>query len=120
MVLPDACRVSPSESAAGRQEDVPWVGGHTIIRRTIHQYYINQAVKQGHPRQQVQAGSITFLQRFGSRLNLNLHYPFIFLAGVYLDRSAQGLKPKFVKLAPPSDADIAAVVTQIGQRGSAS
>lgn len=89
---------------------------HTIIRQTIHQYYVNQAVKQGHPREQVQAGSITFMQRFGSSLNLNLHYHLIVLDGVYLDRSAQGLKPKFVKLAPPSDADVATVVTKISQR----
>jgi hypothetical protein len=46
---------------------------HTIIRRTIHQHEVNQAVKQGHPREQVQTGSITFVQRFGSSLNLNLH-----------------------------------------------
>jgi len=89
---------------------------HTIIRRTIHQYYVNQAVQLGHPREQVQAGSITFLQRFGSSLNLNLHYHLIVLEGVYLDRSAQELKPKFVKLAPPSDADVATVVTKISQR----
>jgi hypothetical protein len=82
----------------------------------IHQYYVNQAVKQGHPRQQVQAGSITFVQRFGSSLNLNLHYHLIVLDGVYRNRSAQGLKPKFVKIAPPSDADIAAVVTKISQK----
>jgi hypothetical protein len=88
----------------------------TIIRRTIHQYYINQAVKLGHPREQVQAGSVTFLQRFGRSLNLNLHYHLIVIEGVYRDRSAQGLKPKFVKIAPPSDADIAAVVTTISQR----
>ena len=54
---------------------------HTIIRRTIHQYYVNQAVQLGHPREQVQAGSITFLQRFGSSLNLNLHYHLIVLEG---------------------------------------
>jgi len=89
---------------------------HTIIRRTIHQYDVNQAVKQGHLREQVQAGSITFVQRFGSSLNLNLHYHFFFLEGVYLDHSAQNLKPKFVKIDPRSDADITAVVTKISQR----
>jgi hypothetical protein len=52
-------------------------------------------------------------KRFGSSINLNLHYHLIVLEGIYLDRAAQGLKPKFVKLAPPSDADIAAVVTKI-------
>ncbi len=89
---------------------------HTILRRTISQYYVNQVVKQGHQRDQAQAGSITFMQRFGSSINLNLHYHFIFLEGVYLDRSAQGLKPKFVKLYPLGDADIATVVATISQR----
>jgi len=31
----------------------------TMIRRMIHQYDVNQAVKQGYPREQVQAGSVT-------------------------------------------------------------
>jgi hypothetical protein len=54
---------------------------HMIIRRTIHQYYVNQAVKQGHPREQVQAGSVTFVQRFGSSINLTLHDHLIVLEG---------------------------------------
>ena len=47
---------------------------HTIIRRTIWQYYVNQAVQQGATRATVQPGSVTFLQRFGGSINLNLHY----------------------------------------------
>ena len=89
---------------------------HTIIRRTISQYYINQAVKQGIDRQLAQAGSMTFVQRFGSALNVNLHYHFIFLEGTYLDRSAQGLKPRFVKVTAPTDAEIAEVIATISQR----
>jgi hypothetical protein len=38
---------------------------HTIIRTTIGQYYVNQAVTRGSARQQVQPGSVTFIQRFG-------------------------------------------------------
>jgi hypothetical protein len=89
---------------------------HTIIRRAISQYYINQAVKKGISRTQVQAGSVTFMQRFGSAINANLHYHFIFLEGVYLDRTAEGLKPRFVKVDPPSDVEIAEVVHKISQR----
>jgi hypothetical protein len=89
---------------------------HTIIRRAISQYYINQAVKKGISRTQVQAGSVTFMQRFGSAINANLHYHFIFLKGVYLDRTAEGLKPRFVKVDPPSDVEIAEVVHKISQR----
>src|SRR5215831_18595194 len=52
---------------------------HTIIRTTIGQYYVNQAVTRGFARANVQLGSVTFIQRFGSALNLNLHYHVIFL-----------------------------------------
>src|SRR5215510_9892858 len=47
---------------------------HTITRTTIAQYYVYQAVQQGLPRQKVQSGSVTFMQRFGSALNLNPHW----------------------------------------------
>ncbi len=45
---------------------------HRIIRITIAQLYVNQAVKRGAERHHVQAGSVTFLQRFGSSINANL------------------------------------------------
>lgn len=79
--------------------------GHTIIRRTIGQYYVNQAVKRGATRATVQPGSVTFLQRFGGSINLNVHV--IFLKGVYENRTAQGLKPRFRPQEPPTDAEIA-------------
>jgi hypothetical protein len=89
---------------------------HTIIRKTISQYYVNEAVKLGMDRKKIQAGSVTCVQRFGGSINANLHYHFVFLEGVYVDRSDQGLKPRFVKVEPPSDADIAAVVETISHR----
>ena len=89
---------------------------HTIIRRTISPYYINQAVKRGVERQKVQAGSIAFVQRFGSALNLNVHYHVIFLEGAYLKRSADGLEARFVAIDPPSDADMTKIVEQISHR----
>jgi hypothetical protein len=45
---------------------------HTIIRTTIGQYYVNQAVTRGIPRDKVQPGSVTFIQRFGSALNVKV------------------------------------------------
>jgi transposase-like zinc-binding protein/putative transposase len=89
---------------------------HTIIRTTIAQYYVNQAVKRGVARQQVQPGSVTFIQRFGGALNLHVHFHYVFLEGVYLDRTAAGLKPRFVKGEPPSDADIAEILQKISRR----
>jgi hypothetical protein len=89
---------------------------HTIIRRTIGQYYVNQAMKRGATRATVQPGSVTFLQRFGGSLNLNLHVHIIFLEGVYEDRTAQGLKPRFRPQEPPTDAEVAAVLQKISRR----
>src|SRR5262245_31103482 len=89
---------------------------HTIIRTTIAQYYVTQAVTQGHERPTVHPGSVTFLQRFGSALNVHLHFHILFLEGVYLDRTTVGLKPRFLAGAPPTDTDIAAVIQKISRR----
>src|SRR5262249_27026734 len=89
---------------------------HTIIRTTIGQYYVNQAVQDGRARKQVHPGSVTFIQRFGSALNLNVHYHLLFLEGVYLDRTDQGCKPRFLQGEAPTDTDIATVVQKISHR----
>jgi len=61
-------------------------------------------------------GSVTFIQRFGSAINLNVHYHVVFLEGVYLDRTAQGRTPRFLPGEPPTDTDIADVVQKISRR----
>jgi Putative transposase/Transposase zinc-binding domain len=99
---------------AGSQELTAQV--HTIVRTTIAQYYVHQAVKGGRERQQVQPGSVTFIQRFGSALNLHLHFHCVFLEGVYCDRTEASLKPRFVKIEPPTDTDIADVIQKISRR----
>jgi hypothetical protein len=43
---------------------------HTIIRRAMHQYYVNAAVKRGMDRKKIQAGSLTCVQRFGGSINV--------------------------------------------------
>ena len=63
---------------------------------------MNKAVTRDLARANVQPGSVTFIQRFGSAINLNLHFHVIFLEGVYVDRTAQGLRPRFVKGEPPT------------------
>jgi hypothetical protein len=89
---------------------------HTIIRTTMAQFYVNAAVKCGAERHKVQAGSVTFLQTAGGSLNANLHYHLIAIEGVFLDRTDQGLEPRFVKAEPPSDADVAMVLQKISHR----
>jgi hypothetical protein len=43
---------------------------HTIMRTAIGQYYMNKAVTRGFERADIQPGSVTFIQRFGSAINL--------------------------------------------------
>ena len=62
---------------------------HTIIRTTIGQYYVNQPVTRGIARQKVQPGSVTFIRRFGSAINVNVHSRGVFLEGVSLNRTDQ-------------------------------
>jgi hypothetical protein len=45
---------------------------HTIIRTTIGQYYMNKAVTRGCARADIHPGSVTFIQRFGSAMNLKV------------------------------------------------
>jgi hypothetical protein len=89
---------------------------HTIIRTTIGQYYVHKAVARGCARANIQPGSVTCLQRFGSAINLHLHVHVMFLEGVSVDRTAQGLRPRFVQGEPPTNADLAAVVQKISRR----
>src|SRR5215468_4477094 len=70
----------------------------------------------GVPRDKLQPGSVTFIQRFGSALNVNLHCHCVFMEGVYLDRTDQRRKPRFLTGEPPSDADVADVLQKISHR----
>ena len=59
---------------------------------------------------------MTFLQRLGGSINLNLPFHMIFLEGVYEDRSTQGLKPRFRSQEPPRDGEMAVVLQKISHR----
>jgi len=89
---------------------------HTILRTTIGQYYVNKISAQGFERASLSSGSVTFIQRFGSALNLNLHFHVIGLEGVYLDRTDQERKPRFLQSEPPTDTDITEVIQKISRR----
>jgi hypothetical protein len=80
-----------------------------MTHEAVHKAVVTRGIEQ----QKVQPGSVSFIQRSGGSLNLNLHFHVVFLEGVYLDRSDQALKPRFVKADPPSDADMAMVLQKI-------
>ena len=51
-----------------------------IVYRVIAGHLIRQA---GHTQQSARTGAVTLIQRFGSALNLNVHFHLLFLDGVY-------------------------------------
>ncbi len=51
-----------------------------IVYRAISTH---QARKAGFTRKTAQTGAVTLIQRFGSALNLNVHFHMLFLDGVY-------------------------------------
>jgi Putative transposase len=80
-------------------------------------YDVNQAVKRGVAWHKVPPGAVSFLQRCGGSLNVNVPLHIVFLEGGSLDRSAQGRMPRFVQAEPPSDADITRVLQKISHPG---
>ena len=58
---------------------------------------------QGHPGGRT--GGVTFVQRFGSSLNLNPHLHVLMMDGVYVRHPDTGT-PTFVAVAPPTDAQL--------------
>jgi len=56
--------------------------------------HLNQ--KAGFSRKTAQAGAVTLIQRFGSALNLNVHFQMVFLDGVYIERP-DGVPPKLMR-----------------------
>ena len=53
-----------------------------IVYRVIATHLIKKA---GHTHKTARVGAVTLIQRFGSALNLNVHYHMLFLDGVYVD-----------------------------------
>jgi hypothetical protein len=63
-----------------------------------------------------QCGAVTFIQRFGSALNLNLHFHTLALDGVYADTREPGSVPRFLPLPPPDDDELARVLAGTARR----
>jgi hypothetical protein len=63
-----------------------------------------------------QCGAVTFLQRFGSALNLNLHFDTLALDGAYpyVDRFAE--PPRFFALPPPRGDEVSRVLAGTARR----
>ena len=63
---------------------------------------------------QAQCGAVTFVQRFGGALNLNVHFHTLVLDGVYAADTAG--RARFHPLPAPDDAEVARVTVRIASR----
>jgi len=61
-----------------------------------------------------QCGAVTFVQRFGDALNLNVHFHSLLLDGVYAAGPTRA--PRFHPLPAPNDEEVARVVGQVARR----
>ena len=83
-----------------------------VYARTLLEYYRRQASTNGLPGGRT--GTLTVIQRFGSGLNLNVHFHTVAFDGVF--RRALGGGLAFAPAAPPSDAEVAHVLGTIRRR----
>jgi hypothetical protein len=72
-------------------------------------------VKAGFSCTVARTGAVTLIQRFGSALNLNLHFHVLFLDGVYVD-GANGSSPQFRWVKAPTSAELTQLTHTIAQR----
>jgi Putative transposase/Transposase zinc-binding domain len=82
-----------------------------IVYRTIESYLIR---KSGETRITAHTGAVTLIQRFGSALNLNIHFHMLFLDGVFIDDEKSG--QRFQAVTQHHTAEIIALTHKISVR----
>ncbi len=87
-----------------------------VVVRAISSFLIRRA---GYRVGEAHTGAVTLIQRFGSALNLNLHYHILFLDGVYIQDLRSGYL-KFQRIKAPSQSELMPLLQRISQRVGAS
>ena len=80
-----------------------------IVYRALATHLIHQA---GHTQATARTGAVTLIQRFGSALNLNIHFHMLCLDGVYVT----GPAPRFRRLPAPRYDELLHLLHTISQR----
>ena len=82
-----------------------------LVLRAISTYLIKKAgfKKKSGPK----TGSVTFVQRFGGSLNLNIHFHILYMDGVWTFKQE---KTHFHSLSPPSQSELDNLLKTISQR----
>ena len=84
-----------------------------VFLRAVSGWYRRQARARGYS--DVRCGSVTFVQRFGSALNLNPHFHVLMLDGVYVSaENADG--PIFVPAPALGDEDVQQIIATAAKR----
>ena len=66
-----------------------------IVYRVIATHLVNKAQ---FTRKTARTGAVTLIQRFGSALNLNIHFHMLFLDGVYVDQPDGTVRFRWVNI----------------------
>ncbi len=83
-----------------------------IVYRCIATHLIKKA---GFTCTTARTGAVTLIQRFGSALNMNIHFHMLFLDGVYVD-SANGANIRFRWVKAPTSAELLQLTHTIAHR----
>jgi hypothetical protein len=83
----------------------------SIVNRVISTHLIKKA---GFNKTQAHTGAVTLIQRFGSVLNLNVHFHMLFIDGAYQEKPYE--RVKFHPVNAPTARDLNALVATISQR----
>lgn len=74
-----------------------------IVYRTLATYRIRKA---GHTHESARTGAVTLIQRFGSALNLNIHFHMLLPDGVHVGGRDPRGQPRFHRVKAPARAEL--------------
>ena len=90
------------------------VDGHYRQARQKRLIQPRKKFRVGRLREEIQTGALTYVQRFGGAVNLNIHFHTLFLEGTY-SKTREG-KVEFSPGQPPSAEEIKAVLATLQKR----
>ena len=83
-----------------------------VVTRAISTYLVKKA---GFTHKTAKTGAVTLIQRFGSALNLNIHFHMLFLDGVY-ELDSSGTTAKFHAIETPTSVEMNSLLHRISER----
>ena len=110
--MPTSALLSPQKPAPQPMRTIFVISPRFICRATAARAF--RLIKvAGYHHETAQTGAVTLIQRFGSALNLNIHFHILFLDGVYV---TTGERLTFRRIPPPTVATLEKLVHVISKR----